>query len=337
MARRKRNPLPKVTYLGRVDEARRATLDAFLEKHQVKIADYELLNRALSHKSYTNELGFSHNEQYEKLEFFGDGVLGLIVNEYLFKAFPDSEEGELAKIKSAVVSEATLAEIARDINLASVILIGRGETRSGGAERPSLLADILEAFIGALYIDQGLPAARRFVLRHIESAIRTMSTEKSVGDCKSYFQEVIQKERGVRPMYKVIKSTGPDHSRDFRISVSVEGKVWGTGTGKSKKEAEQDAAENALKAWEAATVEEKKTERPRERAKRPARSEGGGEAKREPRRDRERAPREPRRREPHRRERPAARKVEDVRVPVDIEDPIAWAAGEVYVPRSKKK
>lgn len=272
MAREKRNPLPKIEYLTRVDDERRAQLDAFAEKVGVKIKDHDLINRALSHKSFTNELGYSHNEQYEKLEFFGDGVLGLIVNEYLFKVFPESEEGELAKIKSAVVSEVTLAEIAREMNLGEMILIGRGEKRSGGSDRPSLLADILEAFIGAVYMDTGLPAARRFVMRYIESSIRNMSEDKSVGDYKSYLQETIQRERGVRPVYSVMRSSGPDHSRIFRVAVSIDGRRWGVGSGKSKKEAEQDAAENALTEWEKAGDEEK-----RRGGKRRSRRRGGSE------------------------------------------------------------
>jgi ribonuclease-3 len=274
MARHKRNPLPKVVYLERVDDNRKVWLDALAERIGVKIKNYNLINRALSHKSYTNELGYSHNEQYEKLEFFGDGVLGLIVNEYLFKAFPDYEEGELAKIKSAVVSEVTLAELAREIGLGEFILVGKGESRSGGSERPSLLADILEALIGAVFMDQGLPSARRFVLKYIETHIRAMSNEDSVGDPKSYFQETVQKAEGVRPVYSVMKSSGPDHSRTFRVSVSVRGKRYGVGMGKSKKEAEQDAAEKALKEWELA-----KERRSRRRGGRDQRrDEGTGEA-----------------------------------------------------------
>lgn len=342
MVRHKRNPLPKVTYLGRVDETRKAQIEAFCEIVGVKVEDYDLINRALSHKSYTNELGYSHNEQYEKLEFFGDGVLGLIVNEYLFKAFPDSEEGELAKIKSAVVSEVTLAQVAREINLGSVILIGRGETRSGGVERPSLLADILEAFIGAVYIDQGLPSARRFVIRYIESAIRTMSTSDETGDFKSYFQELIQKECGVRPVYVVLKSAGPDHSRIFRVSATVHGKGWGEGKGKSKKEAEQAAAEDALKAWQAADSTERtrkpargeKAPRSREpRAKQPAkeaRTKQPAKEARQPRTKQQSAPRTAARRKTTREHKP-----EDFIVPAGTVDPMAWAAGEVYVPRRK--
>jgi len=247
--RHKRDPLPKVDYLDRVDAKRKKELEEYCKKIDISIKDLNLLNRALSHKSYTNELGYSHNEQYEKLEFFGDGVLGLIINEYLFKVFPDDEEGELAKIKSAVVSEVALAEMAKDIELSNMILIGRGEERSGGADRPSLQADVVEALIGAIYIDRGLPATRKFVLQHLESRIRVMSKEESVGDYKSHFQEIIQKETGSRPDYVMMKSSGPEHSKLFRIAVEVQGNRYGIGIGKSKKEAEQKAAEEAISAW----------------------------------------------------------------------------------------
>lgn len=248
----KRSALPKVDYKERVGEGRQAEIAAFAEREGLSIKDYELFNRALSHKSFTNEQNMSHNEQYEKLEFFGDGVLGLIINEYLFKSFPDYEEGDLSKIKSAVVSEVSLAEVARKIELSSLILIGRGESHGGGTERPSLLADVLEAVIGSIYLDQGLPTARKFVLRYLESSVLALSAQESTGDYKSYFQEVIQKECGVRPSYSVMKSSGPDHSRLFKIAVSIAGKRWGIGTGKSKKEAEQVAAEDACKAWDEA-------------------------------------------------------------------------------------
>lgn len=370
MARRKRNPLPLIAYLERVDEERREELDRFGERIGVEFKDHNLINRALSHKSYTNELGYGHNEQYEKLEFFGDGVLGLIVNEYLFKVFPDSEEGELAKIKSAVVSEASLAEAAAGMDLGEMILIGRGEARSRGAERPSLLADVLEAVTGAIFIDQGLPAARRFVLGYIESSIRQMSTEKSVGDAKSYLQEMVQKEFGVRPVYDSRRSSGPDHSRLFRMEVLVKGRKWGEGSGKSKKEAEQAAAENALEAWEKDPDKLRGRGRGgrdsgrRDRDRLETSSGGGrGAARRErnerderddrgrgrggERPERERTPCEERGRRGGGSERSSSRggasrrsargreSERDVFVPpAEIDDPIAWAAGESYRPRA---
>lgn len=245
--------LPDFDYRDRVGDGRKAELDAFAEKVGIKaIKDYNLFNRAFSHKSFTNEQGWSHNEQYEKLEFFGDSVLGLVINEYLFKSFPDYEEGDLSKIKSACVSEPSLAEAAKSIDLGALILIGRGETRGAGTERPSLLADVFEAVIGAVYLDQGLPTARKFVLSFLKDSVHALSDEDATGDHKSYFQEIVQKDRGLRPHYTVMKSSGPDHSRKFKIAVTIGGKRWGIGEGKSKKEAEQDAAEKGLKAWQEA-------------------------------------------------------------------------------------
>lgn len=364
--RRGRNALPTtIEYLDRVDEARKAELDVFLERVGVKFKDYNLLNRALSHKSYTNEHNYNHNEQSEKLEFFGDGVLGLIMNEYLFKVFPDSEEGDLAKIKSVVVSETNLAEIALEIDLSPMILVGRSEMRNGQNMRPSLLADILEAFIGALYIDQGIAAVRRFILQNFESSIRSYSSEESVGDFKSFLQEQVQKKYGERPIYRVQRASGPDHSRTFRITVSFRGRVWATGAGKSKKEAEQDAAEKAYKSWQ-----ESKDQQPRRRGGRDrdggrrrdsgrdeatlsgesiedGENEAGGEnapeheardeQPRERHRDRDRGRSRGgrgRARQGDGRRRFSGREDDDsIRPAAPIDDPVAWAAAEDFVRR----
>lgn len=349
---RQRTALPKVDYLERVDEERKKEIDVFLERVGVRVKNYDLVNRAFSHKSYTNEAGWSHNEQSEKLEFFGDGVLGLIINEYLFKVFPEFEEGELAKIKSVVVSEASLAEVAREISLADVILVGRSEVKSGGAERSSLLSDILEAFIGAIYIDQGLPTARKFILRYFESSIRNYSTEESVGDYKSYLQETIQREYGVRPEYRVVRSSGPDHSRTFRVTVHFHGRKWGAGAGKSKKEAEQAAAEDGFNQWKNDRESRPRNEERNSSERRPERAERPRRPRREPRRAESRdehAPSRPPRgeRSPDRGyrgggdrgfHREPKRRDDDFHEvpPSDIDDPVAWAAGESYVPRRQR-
>ncbi len=343
-----RKSLPDFDYRDRVGEGRKAELDEFAAKIGVKkIKDYNLYNRALSHKSFTNEQGWSHNEQYEKLEFFGDSVLGLVVNEYLFKSFPDYEEGDLSKIKSAAVSEPTLAEAAKKLGLGALILIGRGETRGGGTERPSLLADVLEAVIGAVYLDQGLPTARKFVLEYLKDSVHSLSDEESTGDYKSYFQEVVQKERGLRPQYSVMKSSGPDHSRKFKISVSIGGKRWGIGEGKSKKEAEQDAAENAFKAWE-----EAKKAAPKGRGPRKGREDGRGPARGERGEGRPRgseqgaqggfaetardADRGPRKRGRGARARQMARSLSMEEVVAQGLDPVAAAAGALDYPFRKR-
>ncbi|MBL4889321.1 MAG: ribonuclease III [Candidatus Lindowbacteria bacterium] len=346
----RRTALPKVDYLDRVDADRRKEIDAFLDKVNVKIKDYNLINRALSHKSFTNEKGYSHNEQSEKLEFFGDGVLGMITNEYLFKVFSDCEEGVLAKIKSAAVSEVSLANIAREIKLSEVILLGRSEVKSGGADRPSLLCDILEAFIGAIYIDQGLPTARKFILRYFESSIRSYSNEESTGDYKSFLQEMVQKEYGERPVYTILKSSGPDHSRTFRVSVNFGGEKWGNGSGKSKKEAEQEAAEDGYKTWKKADEKAPRKSRPATKktatkktttrktaAKKTTVRKSGDETEKEETRSRRAAPV---RRSRAQGARPRKKiEAKEEMMPSEIDDPVAWAAGETIttrrVPRKK--
>lgn len=243
IAPRESEALPEVAYLDRLTPAREAQLRAFCDEQGLPLRDLNLLNRALSHRSYTNEVGLPHNEQNEKLEFFGDGVLGLLVNEYLFRRFPDAEEGDLAKTKSAVVSEATLAGIAGRIGLQRFILLGRGEEASGGRYRAGLLADCLEAVIGAVYIDAGLDAARRFVVRHVGPEIERVSSAEGTADWKSLLQERAQRDLRTRPSYRLVSERGPEHAKEFRVEVVVAGRR-ATGTGRSKKEAEQAAAES---------------------------------------------------------------------------------------------
>lgn len=242
VAARETEALPEVAYLDRLTPARTEQLQAFSDEHALKVGDLNLLNRAFSHKSYTNEIGLPHNEQNEKLEFFGDGVLGLVVNEHLFRRFPDAEEGDLAKIKSAVVSEATLSEVARRLRLDRYILLGRGEEASGGRHRAGLLADCLEAVIGATYLSAGLDAARAFVLHFIEEEVGRATTDEGASDFKSLLQEHAQRVWRVRPSYRLLRTVGPEHSKEFRIEVHA-GSRRATGTGRSKKEAEQAAAE----------------------------------------------------------------------------------------------
>lgn len=234
--------LPEVAYLDRLTPAREEQLRAFSEQEGLGVKDFNLLNRALSHKSYTNELGLSHNEQNEKLEFFGDGVLGLVVNEHLFRRFPDAEEGDLAKIKSQVVSEATLDRIARKIRLERLILLGRGEEASGGRTRAALLADCLEAVIGATYLDAGLDAARAFVLRYIDEEVGRAATLEGRSDYKSLLQEHAQRSFRARPSYRLLRSSGPEHAKQFRVEAEAAGQR-AQGEGRTKKEAEQAAAE----------------------------------------------------------------------------------------------
>jgi ribonuclease-3 len=206
--------------------------------------DPELLTRALTHKSYSNENRVpSHNE---RMEFLGDAVLNLIVSEFLMKTCPDSTEGDLSRLRAAVVSEPALARIARDIGLGSYLLLGKGEEQSGGRNKASLLADCLEALIASIYLDTGKDAAQAFVMRFFEEVIRRSCTSGGTLDYKTELQELCQERLKRLPEYRVSSETGPDHQKQFEVTVSINGQVGGRGTGKSKKEAEQCAAKEAL-------------------------------------------------------------------------------------------
>jgi ribonuclease-3 len=206
--------------------------------------DEALLERALTHKSYANEnKTASHNE---RLEFLGDAVLGLVVSEYLMNICPDSNEGDLSRLRAAVVSEPALASVAREIGLGDFLLLGKGEDQSGGRNKDSLLADCLEALIAAIYLDAGKDAAEAFVIRIFEGVItKTCALDKSL-DYKTGLQEICQDRLKQLPEYRVVSETGPDHQKEFEVEVWITGELAGRGKGKSKKEAEQGAAREAL-------------------------------------------------------------------------------------------
>ena len=206
--------------------------------------DPELLTRALTHKSYANENKVpSHNE---RMEFLGDAVLNLIVSEYLMKSCPDSTEGDLSRLRAAVVSEAALSQIARAIGLGTYLLLGRGEEQTGGRNKPSLLANCLEALIASIYLDAGKGAAQTFVMRFFEQEIKQTCKSGGTPDYKTELQEICQERLKRLPEYRVSSETGPDHQKQFEVSVSINGQISGQGKGKSKKEAEQNAAREAL-------------------------------------------------------------------------------------------
>lgn len=196
---------------------------------------------AFCHRSFANEHGGGVGNN-ERLEFFGDSVLGLIVAEHLYRTLPDRAEGDLAKIKSFVVSEATLSVIARNLRVDNFILIGRGEEFSGGRSKKAILADALEAIIGAYFIDSGLRDTRRFVLRYLVPEIAKVLENRHEKDYKTLLQEYVQQRYKSYPKYVVSKRTGPDHDRVFWMDVEVAGKSYGPGKGSNKKQAEQAAA-----------------------------------------------------------------------------------------------
>jgi ribonuclease-3 len=204
----------------------------------------ELLERALTHKSFANENRVPADN--ERLEFLGDAVLNLIVSEYLMRTCPDSTEGDLSRLRAAVVSEPALAVVARGIGLGAYLRLGRGEEQTGGRDKDSLLANCLEALIASLYQDAGKEASEAFVLRFFEATMKRTCTSRGTLDHKTELQELCQDRLKQLPEYRIVSETGPDHQKQFTVELSVRGEVYGRGMGKSKKEAEQKAAKEAL-------------------------------------------------------------------------------------------
>ncbi len=204
----------------------------------------KLLETALTHKSCLNE-NPKLVESNERLEFLGDAILEFVITETLYKSFPDKQEGYLTSLRANLVNTQNLAEIAKKLNIGNLIHLSKGEEDGGGRENPSLLADTVEAIIGALYLDQGLTKVEEFIKENLVTEIPEKTT-KPLKDPKSRFQEYIQAKGLPAPKYKVLKETGPDHDRDFVVQVEVQGRIYGEGKGKSKSQAEQKAAREAL-------------------------------------------------------------------------------------------
>jgi ribonuclease-3 len=209
-----------------------------------------LIEEALTHSSLVNEQKTASPQHNERLEFLGDAVLSLVMSEYLASALPQSSEGTLSKLKAKLVSEASLAQVARRLSLGEYLKLGRGEDRSKGREKDSLLADALEAVLAAVHLDGGFDASRK-VTRHIFAEeltnIATQQEEPGAGDYKTQYQEWCQKRYDTLPRYATVRETGPDHQKLFEVELSIQGEVVGVGSGRSKKEAEQQAAKQALK------------------------------------------------------------------------------------------
>jgi ribonuclease-3 len=226
---------------------RRKELQLFQKHAQIRFKSLALLNLAFSHRSFANEQG-GEVDNNEKLEFFGDSVLGLVVSEYLVTALPDKSEGDMAKIKSHVVSEESLAEIGRSLRVDNFILIGKGEEYSGGRSKKTLIADAVEAIIGAYYLDSGFKAVRSFIRSLLIPQINEVLEDRHKKDYKTLLQEYVQKRYKSYPRYRIVHRKGPDHNRTFWIEVGIGKRNYGPGTGKNKKEAEQQAAGIAYKA-----------------------------------------------------------------------------------------
>lgn len=210
--------------------------------------DQELLERALTHKSFANERRDASPENNERLEFLGDTVLGFLVGDLLFRTFPNLQEGALSKIKAHLVSAATLGEKARALEIGRFLRMGTGEARSGGSEKPSLVADAFEAVVAAIYLDGGLPSAEAFVRGQFGRDISGIDlADLSFHDYKTALQEAAQGLGLPLPEYRVINESGPDHEKAFEIEVAWDGVSFATGRGSSKREAQRKAAKEALK------------------------------------------------------------------------------------------
>ncbi|MBQ4378661.1 MAG: ribonuclease III [Treponema sp.] len=221
-------------------------LNAFAKGISIKFSNLNLLQLAFTHRSYSNEGHAVKHENNERLEFLGDSVLGMATAAYLYGHFMDNPEGDLAKIKSFVVSEQSLGPIGLRIGIDKMLILGKGEEMSGGRTKRAILADAVEAVIGAYYLDAGYKAAEKLVLSFMIPEIEKFISSSGAKDYKSMLQEAHQKKYKTVPVYELVKETGPDHERTFWVSVHLKNATYGPECGKSKKEAEQNAAK---KAW----------------------------------------------------------------------------------------
>ena len=215
-----------------------------------------LLQEALTHRSHLQGNPASADKQNERLEFLGDAVLGLIVSEYVAETFPELDEGDLSQIRARLVGRPALAEAARRVRLGDMLRLGRGEERTRGRDKASLLANALEAVIGAVYMDGGLNAARTFTLQVLDAQLNALHQDDLAGfrrDYKSQLQEWCQRHVHVLPVYAVTEESGPDHQKTFEVTVEIEQQCRGRGKGHSKKVAEQQAAKQALEQLQAAS------------------------------------------------------------------------------------
>ncbi len=238
---------PKTVSYGKapgISSERKRELSLFQKQAEIKFKNLELLNLAFCHRSYANESN-DDIDNNERLEFLGDSVLGLIVANWLFIHLPDLDEGDFSRIKSFVVSEESLAVVAKRLRVDNFILIGKGEEFSGGRNKKALLADCMEAIFGAYFLDSGYKAATELVQHLLVPEIEIVLANKHRKDYKTLLQEHVQKRYKTYPKYEVVKKTGPEHDNTFWVRVMVQKKVFGPASGNNKKEGEQAAAKMA--------------------------------------------------------------------------------------------
>ncbi|MBC7982057.1 ribonuclease III [Candidatus Parcubacteria bacterium] len=221
-------------------------------KHiDIQFADINILVKAFTHRSFLNENRNSGLEHNERLEFLGDAVLELVVTDFLYKKYPKKPEGEMTALRSALVNAVTLSKVAEEMGLNEFLLLSRGEAKDEGRARQYILANVIEALIGAIYLDQGYEVAQKFIDKHIDVLIDEVIENKKFIDSKSLFQEMSQEHMSITPRYDLIKESGPDHNKIFTVGVFLGDIHIASGEGKSKQEAETQAAYKGLlaKKW----------------------------------------------------------------------------------------
>jgi len=216
----------------------------------VKFKNPELLITALTHRSFLNEHHDTYLHNNERLEFLGDAVLELITTEYLFKTYPDRSEGELTSFRSALVKTSSLSETSLSLGIGEFIQMSKGEEVTGGRNRPYILANTFESILGAIYLDQGYQASTNFVTTKLLPKISKIIEDRLDIDPKSKLQEISQEVLNCTPVDELLASSGPDHNKDFLMAVKISNRVFGEGRGKSKQDAEQNAAQKALNNWQ---------------------------------------------------------------------------------------
>lgn len=215
-----------------------------------KFKDTELLDQALTHRSFLNEMKKSSYskkvESNERLEFLGDAIISFLTSTYLFETFPDFTEGDLTNLRSLLVRTESLSSVAKTLNLGKLLKLSKGEEESGGRVNIAILANTFEAFIGALFQDQGLPAVSKILQTYLFPKAKKLVAHQTLKDAKSLFQELVQEKKLPAPSYKILESKGPEHAKVFTCGVFVKNIMWGQGKGRTKQEAEQAAAKRAI-------------------------------------------------------------------------------------------
>jgi len=234
------------SWRGKVEAERLASLRELETRLNYQFQEIEWLDRALTHKSFIHQTTTSRKISNEVLEFLGDAVLNLVVSHLLLQKFPEAHEGTLSMMRSHLVKRSSLALLSRELHVETHLLLGKSELLDRGIEKTSILANVYEALIGAIYMDSGLDQVIQIVRGHLETYLLSEAASTIFDDHKSFLQSHVQKAHGISPNYQVVKESGPDHDKRFQASVLIGGVVKGVGWGKSKKEAEQEAAKNAL-------------------------------------------------------------------------------------------